>query len=119
MIERLLNGSISDENEVAEFEVILDDGGGMLLFEMGRGVHIRGECCKVRPTFLQGNSAPSNKVSRGKRSIGWRKQIGCFSDVEGQKWMCAGGCKVWRAAHTSVDCDSVGPHDRSDDGVPS
>ena len=37
MIERLLNGSISDEDEVTEFEVIFDDGGSMLLFETDHG----------------------------------------------------------------------------------
>ena len=87
-IERLLDGGISDEDEVAEFEVILDDGGGMLLFETDHSfdsssVHIRGECCQMRPTFLQGNGMPSNKVSQGKRGIRWRKQIGCFGNVEG------------------------------------
>ena len=25
--------------------------------------------------------------------------------------MCASGCEVWGAAHTSADCDPVGPHD--------
>ena len=95
----------------------------MLLFKMDHSfdlnsVHTGGECCQVRLTFLQGDSMPSNEVSREKRGVGWRKQIGCFSDVEGQKWMCAGGCKVWGAAHMSADCDSVGPHDGSDDGVP-
>ena len=67
VIERLLDGSISDEDEVAEFEVVLDDGGSMLLFETdggfdSSGVHIRGKCCQVRPTFLNRNSVPSNKV---------------------------------------------------------
>ena len=67
-IEGLLDSSISDEDEVAECEVILDDGGGMLLFKMDRGldlsgVNVGGECCQVRPTFLQGDSAPSNEVS--------------------------------------------------------
>ena len=123
-IERLLNSGISDEDEVAEIEVVLDDGGSMLLFKMDHsldlsGVDIGGECCQVRPMFLQGDSAPSNQVGRGKRSVWWRKQVGCFSDVEGQKWVRAGGCKVWGTAHTLVDCDSVGPHDGSDDGVPS
>ena len=61
-VERLLDGGISDDNEVAEFEVILEDGGGMLLFKMDHGVHIGGECCQVRLTFLQGDSTPSNKV---------------------------------------------------------
>ena len=66
-IERLLDGSISDQDKVAEFEVVLDDGGGMLLFEMNHcfdlsGIHVRGECCQVRPTFLQGDSVPSNEV---------------------------------------------------------
>ena len=66
-IERLLDGSISDQDKVAEFEVVLDDGGGMLLFEMDHcfdlsGIHVRGECCQVRPTFLQGDSVPSNEV---------------------------------------------------------
>ena len=65
---RLLNGSISDEDEVAEFEVVIDDGDGMLLFKMDgsfdlSGVHIGGECCRVRPTFLQGDGMLSNKVS--------------------------------------------------------
>ena len=67
-IERLLDGGISDQNEVAEFEVTLDDGGGMLLFETDCGfdpcgVYIRGECCQVRLTFLQGDSMPSDEVS--------------------------------------------------------
>ena len=65
----------------------------MLLFEMDHGfdlsgVHVGGKRCQVRLTFLQGDSMLSNKVSQGKRGIGWRKQIGCFGDVEGQKWMC-------------------------------
>ena len=67
-IERLLNGGISDQDKVAEFEVILDDGGSMLLFETDRGfdlssVHIGGKCCQVRLTFLQGDGVLSNKVS--------------------------------------------------------
>ena len=87
-IERLLNGGISDEDKVAEFEVVRDDGGSMLLFEMDHsydlcGIYIRGECCQVGLTFLQGNSALSNKVGQRKRGIGRRKQIGCFGDVEG------------------------------------
>ena len=124
VIERFLNSSISDEDKVTEVEVILDDGGSMLLFETdggfdSSGVDIGGECCQVRPTFLQGNSTPSNEVGRGKRNVWWRKQVGCFGDVEGQKWMCAGGCKVRGTAHTLADCDSVSPHDGGDDGVPS
>ena len=99
VIERLLDSSIFDEDKVAKFEVVVDNGGGMLLLETDRGsdlssVHIGGECCQVRPTFLEGDSTPSNKVGRGKWSIGQRKQIGCFGDIEGQKWMCAGSCKV-------------------------
>ena len=48
MIERLLDGGISNEDEVTEFEVVLDNGGCMLLFETDRGldscgVHIGGE----------------------------------------------------------------------------
>ena len=66
-IERLLDSGIFDEDEVAECEVVLDDGGGVLLFESDRGldssgVDVRGECCQVRPMFLQGDSAPSNEV---------------------------------------------------------
>ena len=123
VIKRLLNGSISDEDEVTKFEVVLDDGGSMLLFETDHGfdlssVHAQGECCQVRLMFLQGDGMPSNKVGRGKRGIRWRKQIGCFGNVKGQKWMCAGGCEVQGAAHTSADCDSVGPHNRSDNGMP-
>ena len=123
VIERLLDSGISDD-EVTEFEVILDDGGGMLLFETDHGfdlsnIPIRGKCCEVRLTLLDGDSALSNKVSQGKRSIGWRKQVGCFSDVRGHKWMCADHSEVWGAAHTSADSDSVGPHDGSDNGVPS
>ena len=117
-IERLLDSSISDEDKVAEFEVIVNDGGSMLLFETDRGVHIGGKCCQVRPMFLEDDSTLSNKVGGGKWGIGRRKQISCFSNVEGQKWMCAGSCKVWGAAHTSANSDSVGPHDGSDDGVP-
>ena len=68
-IERLLDSGISDEDKVAKFEVVLDDGGGMLLFKMDRGldsssVDIGGECCQVRPTFLEGDSALSNEVGR-------------------------------------------------------
>ena len=122
-IERFFDSGISDEDEVAECEVVLDDGGGMLLFESDRGldlssVDVRGKCCQVRLMFLQGDSAPSNEVSRGKRGIWRRKQVGCFSNIEWQKWVCASGCKVRGAAHTLADCDLVGPHDRSDDGVP-
>ena len=121
---RLLDSGISDEDEVTEFEVVLDDGGGMLLFEMDHSfdlssVHVGGECCEVRPMFLEGDSALSNKVGRGKGSVGWRKQVGCFGDVKGQKWMCAGHSEVRGAAHTSADSDSVSPHDGSDNGVPS
>ena len=66
-IEGFLDSGISDEDEVADCEVVLDDGGSMLLFEMDRGfdsssVHIGGKCCQVRPTFLQGDSVPSNEV---------------------------------------------------------
>ena len=122
-IERLLDGGISDEDEVAEFEVILDDGGSMLLFKLDHSfysssIHVGGGRCQVRLMFLQGDSVPSNKVGRGKRGVRRRKQIGCFGDVEGQKWMCAGHSKVWGAAHMLADCDSVSPHDESDDGVP-
>ena len=75
-MRRLISG-ISDEDEVADCEVVLDDGGGMLLFETDRGfdlsgVDVGGECCQVRPTFLEGDSAPSNEVSQGKRSI-WQR----------------------------------------------
>ena len=87
-IERLLDGSISDEDQVTEFVVVLDDGGGMLLFKMDHSfdsssIHIGGKCCQVRSMFLQGDSALSNKVGGGKRSIRQRKQIGCLGNVEG------------------------------------
>ena len=123
-IEGFLDSSISDEDKVTECEVILDDGSSMLLFEMDRGfdssgVDIGGECCQVRPMFLQGDSTPSNQVGRGKRSVWWRKQVRCFGDVEGQKWVHASGCEVRGTAHTSADCDSVSLHDGSDDGMPS
>ena len=36
-IERLLDGGIPDQDEVAEFKVILDDGGSMLLFKTDHG----------------------------------------------------------------------------------
>ena len=36
-IEGLLDGGISDQHEVAKFEVILDYGGGMLLFKTDHG----------------------------------------------------------------------------------
>ena len=67
VIERFLDSGISDEDEVAKFEVILDNGGGMLLFETdcsldSSGVDVGGKCCQVRPTFLKGNSALSNEV---------------------------------------------------------
>ena len=122
-IEGFLDSNISDEDEVTDCEVVLDDGGGMLLFKMDHsfdlsGVHIGGECCQVRPTFLQGNSVPNNEVGGRKRSVWQRKQVRCFSDIERQKWMCAGGSEVQGTAHTSADCDSVGPHDIIDDGVP-
>ena len=66
-IERFLDSGISDKDEVAGFEVVLDDGGSMLLFKMDRsfdssGVDVRGECCQVRLTFLKGDSMPSNEV---------------------------------------------------------
>ena len=66
-IERLLDSGISDEYEVTECEVVLDDGSGMLLFEMDRGFNLSsadvgGECCQVRPTFLKSDSTPSNEV---------------------------------------------------------
>ena len=105
MIQRLLDGGISDQDEVTEFEVVLDDGGGMLLFETDCGVDIGGKCCQVGPMFLQGNSMLSNEVCGGKRGVGWRKKIGCFSYVKGQKWMCASCCKIWGTAHTLADCD--------------
>ena len=68
-IERLLDSGVSDEDEVTECEVVLDDGGSMLLFEMDHGfdasgVHIRGESCQVRPTCLEGDSTLSNEVGR-------------------------------------------------------
>ena len=66
-IEGFLNSGISDEDKVAECEAVLDDGGSMLLFESDNSldlssIHLRGECCQVRPTFLQGDSALSNQV---------------------------------------------------------
>ena len=65
-IERLLDGGMSDQDEVTELEVIFDDGGSMLLFEKNHGfdlcrVYVGGEHCQVRSTFLLGDSAPSNK----------------------------------------------------------
>ena len=113
VIERFLDSGISDEDEVAKCKVVLDNGG----FDSS-GVDVGGEGCQVRPTFLKGDSTLSNEVGRGKRSIWWRKQVGCFGDIEWQKWVCASGCEVRGTAHTSADSDSVGPHDRSDDGVP-
>ena len=68
--------------------------------------------------FLQGDRAPSDEVSRQKRGVGWRKKVGCFGNVEGQKWVHASGCKVQGTAHTSVDCDTVGPHDGGDYQMP-
>ena len=61
---------------------------------------------------------PSNKVGQRKRGVGWRKKVCCFGDVEGQKWMHAGHCEVWRTAHTLSDFHSVGPHDGGDNGMP-
>ena len=66
-IERLFDGSIPDQYEVTKFEVVFDDGGGMLLFETDCsfdlcGIYIRGKHCQVWPTFLQSNSSPSNQV---------------------------------------------------------
>ena len=80
-IERLLDSGISDEYEVTESEVVLDDGGGMLLFKMDRsfdssGINVGGECCQMGLTFLQGDSMPSNKVGQRKRGIRRRKKIG-------------------------------------------
>ena len=68
-IERLLDSGVSDEHEVTELEVVLDDGGSMLLFKMdcsfdSSGVDVGGECSQVRPTLLEGDSTPSNEVSR-------------------------------------------------------
>ena len=37
VIERLLDSSIFDEDKVAKFEVVVDNGGGMLLLETDRG----------------------------------------------------------------------------------
>ena len=124
VIERFLDGGISDEDEVTKCEVVLDNGGGMLLFKSDRrldssSIDIGGECCQVTLMFLKGDSAPSNQVSQGKRSVWGRKQVHCFGDVEGQKWVCAGGCEVRGTAHASVDCDMVGPHGGSDYRVPS
>ena len=124
MIEGFLNSGISDEDKVAECEVIPENGGGMLLFELDRGldpsgVDVRGKCCQVRPTFLQGDSTLSNQVSRGKRGFWQRKQVRCFGNIEGQKWVCAGGCEVQGTAHMAADCDPVHPHDGSGDGMPS
>ena len=122
-IEKLLDGGISYQDEVTEFEVVFDDGGSMLLFKMDHGfdlcsINIGGKHCQVGPTFLQGNSAPSNKVSGGKGGVRWRKKIGCFGNVEWKKWMCAGHCEVRGTAHTLVDCDSVSPHNGGDDRMP-
>ena len=66
-IERLLDSGISDEDEVAKSEVILDNGSSMLLFEMDcsfdlSGIDVRVECCQVRPMFLKGDSMLSNEV---------------------------------------------------------
>ena len=68
-IEGLLDCGISDEDEVAEGEVVLDDGSSMLLFETDRGfdssgVDVGGERCQVRPAFLKSDSTPSNEVGR-------------------------------------------------------
>ena len=68
-IQIFLNSGISDEDEVAKVEVILDDGCGMLLFKTDHGfdlsgIHVRGECCQVRLMFLEGDSTPSNEVGR-------------------------------------------------------
>ena len=113
-IERFLDSSISDEDEVAECEVVLDDGGGMLLFKSDHGldssgIDIGGECCQVRPTFLKGDSTLSNEVSQGKWSVWRRKEVSCFSDIEWQKRVCAGSCKVRGTTHMLADCDSVSP----------
>ena len=123
-IETFLDSGISDEDEVAECEVILDNGGSMLLFESDYGldsssIDVRGECCQVRPTFLKGNSMLSNEVGQGKRSVWQRTDVSCFGNIEGQKRVCAGGCEVQETAHMAADCDLVGPHDGSDDGMPS
>ena len=64
------------------------------------------------------NSSPSNQVGGGKRGIGKRKKTSCFSNVEGQKWVCAGGCKVQGTAHMSLGCDMVSPHDRGNYQIP-
>ena len=116
VIERLLNGSIPDQDEVTKFEVIFDNGGGMLLLKVDHsfdpcGLYIGGKHCEVRLTFLQGDSTPSDQVGQGKMGIGWRKKVSCFSNMEGQKWVCASGCKVWGTAHMSSDCDMVSSHD--------
>ena len=67
VIKGLLDSGVSDEDEVTKLEVVLDDGGGMLLFKTdcssdSSGVDIGGECCQVRPTFLEGDSVLSNEV---------------------------------------------------------
>ena len=66
-IKGLLDNGVADEDEVAEFEVVLNNGGGMLLFKTDHGfdssgVDIGGECSQVRPTFLKGDSTMSNQV---------------------------------------------------------
>ena len=73
-IERLLDGSISDQDEVAKFEVVLDDGSGMILLKTDCGVYVRGEHSQVGSMFVQGDSVPSNEVGQGKRSVEWRRR---------------------------------------------
>ena len=66
-IKGLLDSGVSDEDKVAELDVVLNNGGGMLLLKTDGGfdscgVDIGGEGCQVRLMFLQGGSTPSNEV---------------------------------------------------------
>ena len=39
------------------------------------------------------------------------KEIHGFGNVEGQKQVSSSDCKIRRASHTLVDCNTVSPHD--------
>ena len=95
----------------------------MLLFKVHSGldvgsVYIGGECGEVQPTLLKHNCLGHDQCSCQKGYIWQGKKICGFSDVEGQKWVSSGDCKIRRTAHTSADCNMISPHDGCGSLVP-
>ena len=52
-IEWLHDGSISDQDEVTEFEVVLDDGGSMLMFKMNHGFDLSGDMPRTQQRSIK------------------------------------------------------------------